>query len=166
MLGLRQLLRLGDHGGVSLDVALAPATLAGFTLLALASAFEFGDKRRLLELTDGAEDLPDQDRGRRVVNEGIWTVGGDQRDAEAVKESKAGFLNDQVARKPACRLDDDDADAVAGDTLQHRGEAARFDANPEATQFFVPNDVAHGWPRLGAVDHLFRQFRGRIGHVK
>jgi hypothetical protein len=57
----------GNHCRVALHVALAPAAFANLSLLSLASALEFCDKSRLLELRDTAENLADQDRGRRVV---------------------------------------------------------------------------------------------------
>ena len=69
------------------------------------------------------ENLPDHGRGRGIVKEGIRAVGGDQRDAEALKESKARLLLYQVSSKAAGGLDDDRAHAVAGNVLQHRAPA-------------------------------------------
>lgn len=66
-----QPLRAGDHRGVALGVGLAAPAFAGIALLSLASAAQLRHKRGLLELTDGAQNLPDQDRGRRIVKKGV-----------------------------------------------------------------------------------------------
>jgi hypothetical protein len=60
---------------------------------------------RLIELSDGPEDLPDQGRGRRV--------GCDQLDTLRLQRLVSGLLHDQVAREAAGVLEDDCASAVA-----------------------------------------------------
>jgi hypothetical protein len=66
----------------------------------------------------GAEDLANESRGRRVVDEGAGAVGGNDLDPALLQHAVAGFLHDQIAGEPVCRLDDDCTDAVAGDALE------------------------------------------------
>lgn len=80
-----------DRCGVTLGVALASAAFAGGGFLAFASGPQLGDQRRLFELQHGAENRPNHRRGPPVVKQGVGAGGGDQRDAEPLKESKAGL---------------------------------------------------------------------------
>src|SRR5258707_737359 len=102
---------------------LAPIDLHAGRMLALARRRQPRNQRRLLELGDDAEQLPDHLAGRRVVEERAGAVGRDQIDAARLEEPMAGFLHKDVAREAARRLDQDDAHAIARDALQHPAKA-------------------------------------------
>ena len=67
--------------------------------------------------------MADHDGGRRIVEEGVWAVGGDQCNSSVTEKAPAGLLRDEITGEPVGRLDNDRADAVARDVLQHGGEA-------------------------------------------
>ncbi len=62
-------------------------------------------------------------RGRRVVDEGLRTVGSDQFDATLLEHRVADLLNHKIAGEPARRLHDYGPDAVAFNALEHCREA-------------------------------------------
>ena len=89
-----QLTSQGDKLGMKLSMASAALDLlAGERPLPLPSPLELGDDHRLIELAHRAEYLTDQLRRRRVVQEGLRTVGCNQLDAESLQLGKADFLN-------------------------------------------------------------------------
>jgi hypothetical protein len=91
--------------------------------LALPGALEFGNNHRLIELRHRPEYLPDQLRGRRVIEKRVRAIGCDQLDAEGVQLGKAYLLNHKVASEAACSLDNDGANAVAGEAREKLCEA-------------------------------------------
>ena len=73
-----------------------------------------------VELGKGAEDLPNEPRRRRILDEGLRTVGRDQLDAALGEHGVAHLLDHEVAGETAGRLHDDRADAVPLNPLEHR----------------------------------------------
>ena len=115
------------HGlGARLGEALPPLALAGRRLLTLAGASELSHEGGLFELTVRAEHLPDKDGGRRVVKEGVGTVGGDQRNPKALKKPKARLLHDEITCEAASRLHDDRPDAIACDATNIAAKPGRW----------------------------------------
>jgi hypothetical protein len=60
--------------------------------LAISGDPELGDHHGPIELAHRAEDLTPQPRGRRVVDERVWAVGRDWRDAEDLQSRVADLL--------------------------------------------------------------------------
>jgi len=48
-----------------------------------------------------------------------WPVRRNQRHAQVTQHGEADFLNHEIAGKTVCRVDDDSADAIAGDAGNH-----------------------------------------------
>ena len=98
-----------------------PLHLDAGRTLTIARAAQLRDQHRL-ELGDGPKHLTDQHGCRRVVEEGVGLVGGDQFDAAFLQDRVANLLNHQVAGEAIGGLDHDGADAVRQQPLQHRLE--------------------------------------------
>jgi hypothetical protein len=84
----------------------------------------FGHGHCLVELGYGAEDLSNEGRGRRVVYEGAGAIGGNDLDPPPLQHAMPGLLHDQVAGEAVGRLDDDGANPVSGDALEHQSKLA------------------------------------------
>src|SRR5215831_586322 len=97
----------------------AAAELAG----TLAGGLELGDQRGLFELGDGTENLAHHHRGRGFLDEEARCGGGDERDAEGLEVIVADQLDGEVAGEAVGALDQDHAHAIAGDVVEHLGEA-------------------------------------------
>jgi hypothetical protein len=95
----------------------AAATLANLGFLPIASTFQLGDQVGLFELGHGTKDLTDKNGRRRVLEEMIGGVRGNQCDAQLSQIVVACQLDDQVASEPAGILDKHRADAIAGDPI-------------------------------------------------
>ena len=103
-------------------------------LAALAAAFraanpraslrQFPDDFALVVLSDRAKHLTDQDTGRvGCVGEFNARASLNHAHPEVAEGRKQRFRNDQVARETVAALDKHKPNAVAGDALDHRGEA-------------------------------------------
>jgi len=120
---LAQGLGQGDDLGPCLGVALATLHLVTVGALALAGAAQLRDQHRLFKFRDAAENLTDQPRSRRIVEECIGAIGSNKGDAALLEHGKADFLHHQVAGEAVGGLDHNGANAVAEQALQHRLEA-------------------------------------------
>ena len=108
----------------------------------LARTAQLRHRHRLVELSDGAENLPHQNSGRGIVDERVRLVGSDQGDAISLQATESGFLHDEIASEAVRSLDNDGPDAVAG-TLFKRGGKARPDIDRIGT--------GDGWVRRRAL---------------
>ena len=99
----------------SCDVAALEPHLAG-----LGAALDVGgDAPRRLELGDSAEHLTDQHRGRRVLCEEVGCRRRDECNAKVFEEVVPGQLHSEVASEAVGALDDDSADAVPSNAVEH-----------------------------------------------
>src|SRR5579859_1764356 len=98
----------------------APAELGA---LPVSSSPQLLHQHRLVELMDGAEDLPNEHGGRGIRQEAVWGVGGDQFNPSSLQHRVAGLLHHKIPGEPAGVLHEDRAGAVAVDVGQHGGEA-------------------------------------------
>jgi hypothetical protein len=73
-------------------------------VVALGDAFagkpQLGDRNRLIDLRDRAEDLADERRRRRVLDERAGAIGGDDLDALRLEHAVPALLRHQIAGKP------------------------------------------------------------------
>src|SRR5262249_44534600 len=113
---------LSHNLGTILGMCLSSLASPGLSAHALASTAQLGHRHRLVELGDGAQHLPDQLGGGRVVEESIGAVGSNQVDAALTQSCVAHLLHHQIAREAVGGLDDNCADTVALDPLKHGGE--------------------------------------------
>jgi len=111
---------MGNDGRIDRRAPLAAPRLGP---LAIAGMAQLADQSRLLELRDGAEDLPHEFGGRRRVGEIDRRVDWDQFDAAGQQQLMAGELHREVAGEAASILDEHDADLVAVAELQQGDEA-------------------------------------------
>src|SRR5262245_47557754 len=119
-----QLADQGNHFALAFGVALATLDLlTSQGALAVSCTLELGHDHRFVELGDGPEDLANELRRWRVVQEGAWAVSGHQLDAERLQLGKPNLLHHQIASKPIGRLDDDGPRAIAGKMGKHGREA-------------------------------------------
>jgi hypothetical protein len=102
-----------DERRVALGVGVPAAALLAGRNLAVASGFKLCDQRRLFELRDRAEHLPDQHRRGCVFEEEIGRTCRDKRHTKVLQEVMTGELYRQVASETVRALDDDGANAVA-----------------------------------------------------
>jgi hypothetical protein len=122
---LAELLHSVDDGLLPSVVAVG---LAAFDALA-AGAFaltggpQLEDDDVLLELSDGAEHLPDQNAGRLVVGAGqVDAVSSENASADLRKLVEDYLLHHQVAGQAVGALDDDGADAVRFEAIHKRSQ--------------------------------------------
>ena len=118
-----QALRLTHDFRPHFKVTLSTLALAHGGTLPLARATELRDRHRLVELGDGTEHLAHEPRRWRIVEERRRIVGCDKIDPALAQPGMADLLHHEVTGKAIGTLNDDCADAIGLDALQHRGEA-------------------------------------------
>ena len=98
---------LGQHHGLGryLGVRLAAIALDALRNLAIPGRLELENQRRFLELSDGAEHLPHQNRSGRVLGEMIRGSRWDEIDTKSFQVIVTSQLHRQITGKPIRALD-------------------------------------------------------------